>query len=362
MTTELSPLAPVRLIRGRLLQIFPEGAPNRNYCTREIAARTIFVMLYVGAVAGHDRWARPNQVTRMTDKQAGNSGLDDRLAWAKESLKPEKGAVSGRWYAVDTREPIRDETLRDGLVPTGAVTVREGLPTTSAKPRYALSKSFAALFDPQLEGKRLAEKMAEWRDEHLSAGALARIKIMQKGAVASETGVMITFPSGETQRMAAGPSSTISKAVIEVFAHRFLQDPGVIFLSESGNKIIARHDQLAQSIGLRIDPERNLPDIILVDLGPRHPLLVFVEVVATDGPISEGRKTALMTLATDAGFGAEHVAFVTAYQDRDRPAFKKTISSLAWQSFAWFASEPNHIITLRKGGGEKRDRLSELLQ
>ena len=50
--------------------IFPEGINRRNFVIREMAARTVFSMLYVGAIEGNDRWIRPDQVTRMTDEQA----------------------------------------------------------------------------------------------------------------------------------------------------------------------------------------------------------------------------------------------------------------------------------------------------
>ena len=68
----------------------------------------------------------------------------------------------------------------------------------------------------------------------------------------------------------------ISKAVVEEFAGRFLEPPGVIWLSESRIQVVARDDRLAQAIGFAIDPGRNLPDLILVDLGPAEPLLSFV--------------------------------------------------------------------------------------
>ena len=131
---------------------------------------------------------------------------------------------------------------------------------------------------------------------------------------------------------------------MEVFATTFLTDPAVVFLSESGNKVVARDDDLARSIGLTIQADKNLPDTILVDLGPAHPLLVFVEVVATDGPVSQRRKEALESLVAAAGFPAEHVAFVTAYLDRSAGSFKKTVDSLAWGSYAWFAAEPERLV------------------
>jgi BsuBI/PstI restriction endonuclease domain len=72
---------------------------------------------------------------------------------------------------------------------------------------------------------------------------------------------------------------------------------------------------------------------------------VFIEVVATDGPVNDRRKAALLALVASAGFPAEHVAFVTAYLDRSGGPFKKTVDSLAWGSYAWFASEPDKLVT-----------------
>ena len=45
----------------------------------------------------------------------------------------------------------------------------------------------------------------------------------------------------------------------------------------------------------------------------------------------------------EAGFRAHQVAFVTAYADRVDGACKGSVSELAWQSFAWFVPEPDHI-------------------
>ena len=56
----LPPLPAVTDIHERLQAIFPEGTSNRNHVTREIAAKTVFVMLYIGAVEGTERWLRPD--------------------------------------------------------------------------------------------------------------------------------------------------------------------------------------------------------------------------------------------------------------------------------------------------------------
>lgn len=349
MTIRLPPYVTRDLVEERLPQIFPEGVPNRNYCIRQLSASTVFAMLYIGAIAGHDRYLGPIHVYRMSGIQAARSDEASRLAYANDVLKRAYTIPDDRWYADNTREPIRDETLREGLVNIGAAIARDDLPTTSSKPRYALIPEFSALFDPALTGDALAQAIARFQEKHLSRSALVRVALLHAGTVASKSGVMVSFPNGETRRLAPGPSSVITKAVVEEFATRFLQKPAILWLSESGNKVVTRDDGIAQSIGLKIEPDKGLPDLILADLGPDDPLIVFVEVVATDGPISKRRQESLHALTDAAGFDRSQIAFVTAYQDRNSPGFRKTIPELAWNSFAWFATEPQNVIQLIDG-------------
>jgi BsuBI/PstI restriction endonuclease len=342
----LPPLLDVGEIHRRLLLIFPEGTPQRNYCTREMAARTVFVMLYVGAIEGSGMWMGPKHVYRMGAGQAELQGDGDREVYIAAVEKRGSQLPVDRWFQDNTREPIRDETLRDGLVRMGAVVTRPGLATTSSRGRYALQSAFASLFDPALDGEPLVAAIAAWQDQHLSAGALARVRLQQRSATAAQSRVLVTLPNGETRQMEAGPSSVITKAVVEVFAARFLKDPAVLWISESGNKVIQRDDELAQALGLKIETDKLLPDTILVDLAPAEPLIVFVEAVATAGEITDARRGAFIELMTGAGFKASQVAFVTAFEDRNGQAFRRSIANLAWGSFAWCLSEPEHLIAL----------------
>lgn len=343
----------VELIAKRLPEIFPEGTEHRNYVIREMAARTVFVMFYAGAIAGAGRWIRPSQVTDMSDAQAALLDDESRAAWAKLSLSNKKAKPVQPWYAANSREPVRDETLRSGLIICRAVIEREGVPTTSSLPKYALDLEFAKLFDPALTGEALAEAIDVWRQSHLSKAALARQRLVKHGAEAAKDAVSVRFPNGELRSLAPGPSSVIAKAVIEIFATRFLKKPAVLWLSESGNKVVARDEALASALGLKIDPSKALPDIILVDLGDSPSgadmLVVFAEVVASDGPVDRERKVVLTTLAVEAGFDERHLAFLTAFHDRASSQFKKSVPELAWGSYAWFASEPHHLVELRDG-------------
>jgi hypothetical protein len=365
----LVPVLPLSQIQERLQVIFTAGTPHRNFVIRDIAVKTLFVMLYLDAVEGTEYWVRPDQVTRMTDEQAALTADADRQTWQKESLLPARESIPGRWYAGNTRESIRDETLRKGLLSLGAATEREGLPTTSSKGRYVLTPGFAALFDPGLDADVLQAAIDKWQAAYLSPEALARVDILRHAAVAGKLGVRVSFPGGEARVMEPGPSSVLSKAVIENFAACFLERPSVIWLSESRNKVVKRDDELLHRIGLNIPTDRLLPDLILVDVGsnpvdvgPNPLLLVFVEVVATAGAFDETRHEALLGITSDASFSLDHVAFVTAYEDRDSAAFKNSVGALPWRSFVWFMSNPTDILVLHRASAARHVRLSELMK
>jgi BsuBI/PstI restriction endonuclease HTH domain len=168
----LPPLLAVDAIRERLRVIFPDGTPERSKCTGLAAARTIFVMLYVGAIEGGE-WLAPKFVYRMGDTQATKTSEADRLAYLAAVKKPGTPEPPDRWYRENTRESIRDEVLGRGLVPIGAVLINSQVPTTSAKGRYVLRSALAALFDPALMPVQFEKAAASWRAKHLSQNALA---------------------------------------------------------------------------------------------------------------------------------------------------------------------------------------------
>lgn len=356
----LPDLLPIPEIRARLELIFPEGTPDRAWFVRDMAAKVVFAMTYIGAVEGQERWLGPKHIYCMSDEQAARTGEGERLAYGEKAWKPRFKSLGERWYADTTREPIRDETLRLGLAKVGAVLMKD-VPTTSTKPRYALEAGFAALFSPSLQGETLRDTVTAWQKNHLDPLAMARIELLRQGAASLDGLVPVTLPNKTVRQLVTGPSAVISKAVVEVFAPSFLYKPAVLLLSESGNKIVAQEEKLISSIGLRIDAAKVLPDIILFDLVPQRELLVFVEVVATDGPISNSRRDALLEIAQGARIPQDRIAFVTAYRDRSDSAFKKTFGSLAWDSIVWFLAEPDHVVILRGKPSLEHRRIFDLL-
>jgi len=133
LMTSLPPFAPKEVVAERLPLIFPEGIPNRTYCVRDLAASAVFAALYIGAIEGSGRYMGPIHVYRMTDEQAAKADATEREAYAGSVFNRRVAIKGKRWYADNTREPIRDETLRDGLVAIGAFVRREDLPALCSK-------------------------------------------------------------------------------------------------------------------------------------------------------------------------------------------------------------------------------------
>src|SRR5258708_27110969 len=216
---------------------------------------------------------------------------------------------------------------------------RRGVSRTSPQGRYALQRNFAALFEPTLSGPVFEQAAEAWRTHNLSAAALARAALVRASAVTASGNIIIQFPGGSSIVVPPGPSSRITKAVVEVFAPGFLGDPRVVWVSDSATKRPYRDAPLESALQITLDVAQLLPDLVLVDLSPPgrngKVLIVFVEVVASDGPVTEQRKQALLELIgrSPRGYGPDDAAFVTACSDRSAAPPKRTLPTLAWRSF-----------------------------
>jgi BsuBI/PstI restriction endonuclease domain/BsuBI/PstI restriction endonuclease HTH domain len=338
----MPPLLPVEEIERRLTVIFPVGVPAREYITRLNTVRTVFAALYIGAVEGADRWLAPRHIYRMRPELAAIEETGARLAYY-ERVPP---SGEGGWYADNSREGARDEGVRRGLIPLNAMIVLPGVSTTSSRGRYALSASFASLFEPGLAGEKLSAAAAAWRRTYLSGAALARAALVQD---MDTEGVEVFLPQGGSVLLPAGDSPRMTKHVIEIFAKTFLAKPAVVWISDSREKLF-RDDRLVRAMQIELDVARLLPDIILVDLDPPgHAgslLVVFVEVVFSDGSVDEERRAQLWKLLASSprNYLPQDAAFVSVYTDRGARAASRAVRELAWRSFAWFVSEPEHLV------------------
>ena len=347
------------LIRSRLEEVIPEGTESRAWLVREIAASVVFVFLYAQAIEGITKHRiRPTLVVNMSDDQAARDDLNSRSAWHASSLRPGYRPKGTAWYRENTREPIRDETIRK-LLEIGAAAEDQGLPTTSSKPRYWLRSNFADLFDPELKGTDLETAIETWRQAHLSPAALAFVALQDRML---DTGSRITIdlPSGERRVLEAGPSSLLAKNVIEVMLPSFFATPVVLAITEARLRTTYEARDVLQSVGV-VPAPRLMPDIVAADLsfGGRQSTLalVFLELVATGGAMTAERVRAIATWLDAQGHRHTPALFGTVFAHRTEPVARQLAAEVAPGSFVWYATEPHSIALHIEGDDRARDQL-----
>ena len=206
-------------IQERLGVIFPRSAFDSVH-SNPLAAAALAAMFYVDAVVSDEgdvpsdaTWARPTTCLWMSDDVYARDSVQDRIAWrqaaargrrAMEELQASWGlphAVS--WYRDNSRETLRDETFPAWL-DYGAIRDRPGIRITSSLPRWALTASFADLFEPSLSDEQFTEAAETWRASHMSPGDRFRIATLrEREHAAYAVGVML--PDGHTRSLEPGP-------------------------------------------------------------------------------------------------------------------------------------------------------------
>lgn len=333
-------------IRERLNAIFPDSFPDRRILTGDMAVRTFYVLMYGGFTRRADRFFRPSTIIRFSPEQAELTDNESRLSWLATCQTPGHKPLGKQWYADNTREPLRDDLIRNRAVPIGIIEKREGVAPTSPAPIYALSDKFSYLLDPALVGDELSQATLDWQEKALNPMTLKRMKLLARGVTEKKGQVSVTLPNtGKVLRLAAGEASVITRDVCQDLSTRLMKQPIVVHVSISDQKTFPELVGEAAAYDLIFDPSSELPDVVIVDVGSDEGKVAFIEVVHSDGPITELRKTALLKIAFEAGIPASRVTLITAFEDRSSSAFRKRISELALDSKVWFRSEPDLLMS-----------------
>jgi len=322
-----------------------------------LAGAAVASMLYVDAIVADEgpvpadaAWVRPSACLWMSDAAYARQTAADRVAWRTAAsggtarravglLLQEWGTTHQPWYGDNSRETLRDETFADWLG-FGAIRDKPGLPTTSSKPRWALTATFADLFAPTLTEPDLFPAIDTWRERRMNPGDRFRIQIARLREQQTHA-VTINLPGGVVRNLAPGEASVILKGVVEQRAPSRLADPVVLTISEPGDKVYVADAQMLQSLKLTIDPETLLPDAVIVDIKAKPPTFWIVEAVATAGPVTEDRRHQLLEWAADQRLAPGSCRFLSAFISRGSAPARKHLRDLAGDTYAWYADEPS---------------------
>jgi hypothetical protein len=354
------PLPPHELCTERLELIFPRTAFDAVLSSPQ-AGWAVASMLYVEAVVPADgdlpadaRWVRPTMLLWLSDDAYARADEGSRAAWLAAAIGPEaKRTVANlmeSWglgfdpkYGDNSRETIRGHAFPRWL-DEGVLRVKPGVKTTSPLPRWALTDAFADLFDPELSEEELGKRVETFRDNHMSpTGKVKALTARRRGDKVHA--VSVTLPDGTVRQLEPGEASLILKGVIEAWAPARLKDPIVVTISEPGDKIYTADATMLQRLGISIELSALLPDALLVDIGQSPPDFWIIEAVASDGPIDEDRKAALLKWAAKQRIPSHACRFLTAFGSRNAAPARRRLKDLAVGTSAWYLDEPTRELS-----------------
>jgi hypothetical protein len=123
----------------------------------------------------------------------------------------------------------------------------------------------------------------------------------------------------------------LARAIIEDFRAHFVPDGLLVHAGGAADK------RTLASLGVADGAGSKMPDVVLYDR--KRGLLFLVESITSHGLFDEKRRAELARLFARSKAG---IVYVTAFPNRD--AMVGHLERIDWETVAWAADEPSHLI------------------
>lgn len=239
----------------------------------------------------------------------------------------------GQEYAANTRETIRRFTLHQftagGIVEENADCPSR--PINSPKWNYRIVPSLLpvmrAIGTNQYDGLlgSFIEGIDTWKTQQEEIREMSRVPVV--------------MPDGGVVSLSAGGQNVLIKAVVEEFCPRFAPGGTVLYIDDSDHTHRTEQKKLMAAIGIKMPERGKAPDLIV--WVEEKGWLYLMEACSTHGPIDVIRKRELLKLFEPR---RDSIVFVSCFPDR--ATMRQYLKDLAWETEAWCASEPDHVVHL----------------
>ncbi|MFE6971420.1 BsuBI/PstI family type II restriction endonuclease [Isoptericola sp. NPDC057653] len=238
----------------------------------------------------------------------------------------------GKSYAVGSRESVRKFTLHQ-FVAAGLVEYNHDNPSRAVNDKfnnYRVSPSAITIIHAYETGEFQA-----LLDEYL---VLLPGQLAAREAAREMHRLPVTMPAGDTVTLSPGGQNFLLVRMVEEFCSRFAPGGIVLYLGDADEKYAFYHPDLLAGLGVVIDdPHGKMPDLVVYL--PSKNWLFLMEAVTTHGPIDGPRRDALGALFADSTAG---LVYVNCFPDR--ATMRRYLAELAWETEAWVADNPDHMI------------------
>lgn len=234
-------------------------------------------------------------------------------------------------YAPNSRETFRRFSVHQ-LVQAGIVLYNpddSSRPVNSPKAVYQISpvafdviKTYGTKnFESKIKGFLKNQQSLSKRYAHEREMNMVSVKIKDEHSI----------------QISPGKHSELIKDIIEQLAPRFLPNSTLVYIGDTGEKWGYYDQEIAGNLLFNVLEHGKMPDVILYVEDKKW--LVLVESVTSHGPVDSKRYIELKDLFSNVN---ADLVFISAFPDRS--TFVRFAHDIAWETEAWIADNPDHMI------------------
>ena len=149
--------------------------------------------------------------------------------------------------------------------------------------------------------------------------------------------VSVKIKKNHMIQISPGKHSELIRDIIEQLAPRFLPNSTLIYVGDTGEKWGYYDQELAGNLLFNVQEHGKMPDVILYVEDKKW--LVLIEAVTSHGPVDSKRYIELEELFSNVS--ADKV-YISAFPDKK--TFTHYVQDIAWETEAWIADNPTHMI------------------
>ncbi len=286
----------------------------------------------------------PRRKKRWCMALLGAANLKPRTPWKKSAIAGDTDHnITTRemidfWnshYGEDLSRGSYDDVKRkdlDVLMVAGIVTGSAG--NSNANPNdptrgYAIAKEAARVL--QTFG---TEEWTEAVDESMKIAGTLKDRFNKGRRLKT---IAITTPSGKSLQLSQGDHNLLQKQIVELFLPQFVPDAELLYLGDATNKSLFMEEVKLEELGFFELSHEMLPDVVAYS--PEKDWIILVEAVHSANPIDHIRH---LQMEESTKKCSAPCVYVSAFKDRG--SFRKWVLEISWETEAWLADEPEHLI------------------
>lgn len=246
--------------------------------------------------------------------------IHDVIAFASENY--------GIIYAENSRETIRKQAMHHFR--NAAFIEDNGKATNSPNYRYQLTDEMLKLLQSYSSGM-WSKNLNTFLSNHETLISIYASKRAVRKMPVRINGLELTFSPGK--------HNLLQRAIIEEFAPRFAPNSECLYVGDTIEKDLVKNENKLRELGFAITLHDKMPDVVLYS--SQKNWIYFIEAVTSVGPMEPKRIKEIEEMTTGVTAGK---IYVTAFLDFK--TFKMFSESLAWETEAWIAETPDHMIHL----------------